>query len=352
MKTWKKIMIVALSVLAVAVTLIAIFVVCIYYQEYHEKYCDEDNSRYVSENIVMDFYSQRRTTYVRLRDDRTNEYTTPALQHVFLNEPNSPDSLVVFSSMEMKRGYLNINTGQIIIPAKYDHAWNFSEGLAVVAEDGRLKLIQSDGQQAVSTTFPIPYNTPVENAIFQFHNGICVMVDAQKRWGLINTQGEWCVEPQYTAIGELYHGYRFVRMGGKYGVIRANGQIELPLEYDEIRYAEDGVGFLLAKDGICQKTDSQLIVTEPFVYDHLYVLDYALTQENESDEINTLNEDHPFFLYGIGNKTGLINAQGKVIIPAIYYYIRQVNDQLFEVEVSRGGEHMLFDAQGNQIKDQ
>ena len=39
------------------------------------------------------------------------------------------DTLTVFTDKENKRGYLNTKTGKIALPAQWDHAWVFSEGV-------------------------------------------------------------------------------------------------------------------------------------------------------------------------------------------------------------------------------
>ncbi|MBQ7531521.1 MAG: WG repeat-containing protein [Paludibacteraceae bacterium] len=135
----------------------------------------------------------------RLKDCRTGKFTTPKLRHIFLNDPNSSDSLVVFRSLNNKRGYLNINTGKIIIPVQYDRAWNFSEGIAAVYKNGKLSFITETGEAAFPKEFAIFNNDDFRETAFLYHHGLCVMQDNNCKWGLINQQGEWVVTPQYTA---------------------------------------------------------------------------------------------------------------------------------------------------------
>ena len=187
--------------------------------------------------------SRGQEDFVRLKDVRTDKFTTPKLQHIFINEFNTGDSLVVFRTFDRLRGYLNVNTGEIVIPAQYNRAWNFSEGLAGVLKDGIVSFIKEDGELAFDKTFPIYYDDDFCDIAFQFHHGLCVMKTMDDKWGLINTQGEWVVEPIYTTISAPRKGYRIVSDGKFYGLISEKGQVVLPLEYDFIRLSSNPAGF-------------------------------------------------------------------------------------------------------------
>lgn len=58
--------------------------------------------------------------------------------------PSRNDSLAVFCS-ENKRGYYNMYTGEIAIPAQYRRAWVFAEGLAAVQKNGNIGFINRKG---------------------------------------------------------------------------------------------------------------------------------------------------------------------------------------------------------------
>ncbi len=166
--------------------------------------------------------------FVRLKDMQTGKFTTPELQHIFVNEYCKEDSLVVFRTFDRKRGYLNVQTGKIIIPAQYNRAWNFSEGIAGVLKDGVVSFIKANGEPAFDKTFPIIYDDNYSDIAFQFHHGLCVMRTMDNKWGLINAQGEWVVEPVYNSIDAPKHGYRIVMKGDQYGLLTMDGQTVLP----------------------------------------------------------------------------------------------------------------------------
>ena len=342
---WKKILIIALCVLAVGVTVFA----CLMCKIYYDKYCKisywENWTDYVSENIVKMHGYKGMEGFEQLKDIRTGEYTTPRLQHVFVNNYNAEDSIVVFRTFDRLRGYLNIKTGKIVIPAQYQRAWNFSEEIAAVYKEGLVSFINSAGEPAFPTTFPIRYNLTYDDIAFQFHNGLCVMRTMDYKWGLINTKGEWVVEPLYTTISAPKFGYRIVSDGSLYGLISEDGQVVLPIEYDFIRIASNPVGFTVAKDGFAKIIDKDLHTIVPFAYDGLYYLTRAEYDNYYDAETETLD----YRRYRVGSGNGVIDKNGKVIIPAKYYMVRIVDDNLFDVEVTCDGEHILINSKGHIV---
>lgn len=354
--TWKNVLIVALCVIGVAVLLFAGLMCHVYYEKKFKVTYWERYTEYVSPNIVLVHGYKGWESFDQLKDIRTGEFTTPRLNHIFTNQYNSKDSLVVFRTLDHKRGYLNVNTGRIVIPAQYQRAWNFSEGIAAVYNEGLVSFINESGELAFPTTFPIRYDLNFDEIAFQFHNGLCVMRTMDGQWGLINTQGEWVVEPIYNTIDAPYHGYRRVYDGDHYGLLAQDGSIALPVIYNDIRRELAGNGLVLVKDGLAWQVDFDLHVTVPFVHDGIHTLSYIDSYDtNEyydeaSDEYKTLKQNKPrFFRFDIGDNSGVINANGKVIIPAIYFNVYIVNDKLFQVEVTSSGERLLYDTQGRYV---
>lgn len=352
MKTWKKILITALCVLAVAALVFACLMANIYYDKYHKSHYWENLARPISENVLMVDGYKGGESFVRLKDIRTGKYITPKLQHIFLNEFNTEDSLVVFRTFDKLRGYLNIHTGEIVIPAQYNRAWNFSEGIAGVLKDGVVSFIKEDGELAFDKTFPIYYDDDYSEIAFQFHHGLCVMRTMDNKWGLINTEGEWAVEPVYTTISAPRNGYRIVSNGSQCGLISEKGQIVLPIEYDYIRLSSNPAGFTIAKDGLAKTIDFNLKTVVPFVYDGLYVLSYV--DEYRSNVIYENGEATKYIVpkywrYDVGSGSGVIDLEGNVIIPAKYFMVRIVDDNLFDVEVSCSGEHILINSKGQIV---
>ena len=352
MSPWKKVLIVAFSIIAFAVLVIACLTADAYYEKYHKSHYWENLARPISANILMVEGYRGGREFVRLKDIRTDKFITPKLQHIFINEFATEDSLVVFRTFDRLRGYINVNTGKIIIPAQYNRAWNFSEGMAAVLKDGIISFINSDGKPAFDATFPIYYQDDYNSIAPQFHNGLCVMRSAENKWGMINTRGEWAIEPIYNSIDAPLHGFRIAQKGDKYGVFKADGSLALPFEYDLIRFATDKRGFIIAKDGYAQEVDWNFKMLVPFVYDGLRQLYYVCNYRDTEyyDEAGNLHAKEPkYWRYDIGPLSGVMDSKGKVIIPAKYYMIHIVNDDLFEVDVTSGGDCILINSKGQYV---
>ena len=353
MKTWKKIFIISLAVIALVVTVFGIIAGCEYanyrFRDYYTYYGLEKR---VSEHITMVHGDRAGYHFCRLKDTRTGEFTTPKLNHVFLNY-SANDSIVVFRDYKReKRGYINLHTGRIVIPAQYDRAWNFSEGLAAVIKDGEISFINEQGEVAIPATFPFYFDDDHADYAFQFPGGLCVMINREHKWGLINTRGEWAVEPIYTQIDKLHRGYHIVSDGTHYGLLTETGKIALPLEYDIVRHSSDCQGFFIAKDGYAKIIDKELNTIVPFAHDGLcqlyYIHEYRPTQEY--DQYGNLITDTPeFWRYDVGAGSGVMDRYGNVIIPAKYFMVYLVDENHFEVEVSCNGDHLIFDRKGQYV---
>ncbi|MBR0309677.1 MAG: WG repeat-containing protein [Paludibacteraceae bacterium] len=351
MKTWKKILIASLAVIAVAALAFACIAASDWYERTHRISYWEVHPRHVSPNILMVHGSHGHKGFVQLKDIRTGQYTTPELDHVFVNEYDQEDSLVVFRTNDRLRGYLNANTGKITIHARFDRAWNFSEGIAAVLTDGVVSFIKPDGTPAFEQTFPIYYDDYSDGIAFQFHNGLCVMRTMEGKWGLINKQGEWAIQPIYSTISAPHQGFRIVCDGSKYGLLTLDGQLALPMEYDNIRPYATGRGIRLDKDGYAKVVDSNFNTIVPFVHDGLHVLSYVdYSRPSTYEEQGSANYIEPkYWRYDVGQGSGVVDAEGHVIIPAKYFMVRIVNDQLFEVEVTLGGDRLLFNNKGQCV---
>ena len=66
-----------------------------------------------------------------------------------------------------KYGFID-NTGQVVIPPKYDLAWDFSEGLARVSQNGKAGFIDNTGKVVI----PLKYDKADS-----FYNGVAGVLD-------------------------------------------------------------------------------------------------------------------------------------------------------------------------------
>ncbi|MCQ2334970.1 MAG: WG repeat-containing protein [Paludibacteraceae bacterium] len=222
------------------------------------------------------------------------------------------DSLAVFSQ-DKKRGYFNVNTGEIIIEPTYKHAWVFSEGLAGVVKDDMIGFINPQGEVVIDFRFPYRGNSLTS---FVFHDGRCVVADANQKIGAIDTLGNWIVQPNYD----------HVILTKDYAVVSVTGEFNKQLSYDG-RVILDCV------------IDNILDI----YYDKSYI---NLQTGCPSEERVASNE---FFEYKVSGRSGLMNDKGEFITKPIYTTIYGLGPHLFRAILLDGHSEVLINERGQVL---
>jgi hypothetical protein len=156
-------------------------------------------------------------------------------------------------------GYIDIK-GNFVIPPQFDYATSFSEGLAVVYNDARPFYIDRQGQTKIR---------PDVAEAGPFLNGRAEVTTSSRKTGLLNKAGVWVVDTIYTSIGDFREGVgRAWDMGtdstpAQTSLIDTNGKVILaPGKYNEIYQASGGY---LRVDSIAQPTDSTWLYYTGFI---------------------------------------------------------------------------------------
>ena len=130
--------------------------------------------------------------------------------------------------MDGKRGFLNVNTGRIVIPAQYRHAWVFSEGVAaVVGDDDSLRFIGYDGKAVFDRAFEYDANYD-----YVFRDGFCIMTretEDRKLEGMIDLSGNWIIPQNY--MDEDGFGMEPDEAENIYGFIDRQGRVIVTFRY-------------------------------------------------------------------------------------------------------------------------
>ena len=293
------------------------------HQRREKRYYTHTHASQYSDSYKIEWHKEK----VRLKSAETGKYITPAFEN--LHEVSVKDTLTVFFQKN-KRGFLDVYTGKIVIPAQYERAWIFSEGLGAVVKDGKLGFINKTGEAVIP--FRFNWHDRAGNICdFLFHDGYCAVFDTSGKQGIIDKNGEWVVQPEYDGIGSLNYGCRVVFKGLKYGLLDRNFQEVFPVEYDNIVLKNTGI---IVRKGSGQKLyayDDKTIL-QPFVYDATYDLHYNSGKVNEAgDDIYVISDYRGFI---IGGKSGLMDRNGRVVIPAIYEGIKAIGNDLFSCEIA------------------
>jgi hypothetical protein len=131
-------------------------------------------------------------------------------------------------------GYLD-TTGREVIPPKWLDATDFSNGLAWVMNKDRRGYIDKAGKLVLEfdeNVFGLP-----------FSEGLAPLANDKYKWGYINRDGEWVIEPQWDEAMNFKNGMAMVNDLAKWGYIDTTGQLVIKYGYDWAKDFTDGVAF-------------------------------------------------------------------------------------------------------------
>jgi hypothetical protein len=291
---------------------------------------------------IRHFSNNQAATYNKITDERLS----PKVR--WISCVPERDSLTVFCDKEGKRGYLNVNTGKVVIDGQYKHAWHFSEGLAaVVADNGKVGFINYSNEMVI----PAVYDYVVDFD-YLFKNGICVVVDAQSnKYGAIDAAGNLKLPIEYSRIFKGYgESTWYIRKDGKCGLADADMNIIFEPVYDNIRSNWRENNAYLTLNGVKQLVSFDGEVILPFVIDQTWPLKYVVKYHGDmADEY----ELHPYLVEVMVdyNCYGVMDSRtGKMVIPAIYSDIEMISKDLLMAEVGDDdGNHVIFTTDGKNV---
>lgn len=293
-----------------------------------------------------------------LYNERTRkkvDYRTPALRWV---EFSLDDSLAV-GAIAGRRAYFNRFTGEQVLPFDYTRAWFFSEGVAAVTDTSdNLFFINPKGERVIGRFFR--YSPAMRYEGYLFHSGNCIMTDSLGHYGLIDKNGDWSVEPQWTSIfwrdryWELHDGERMTLLDSALRTL-------MPLrKASESRFMRHHVGesFILVeipgKPSLSYSLDGKLQSDKVFerVEKLLYTLDGSDLSDEEEEDDPRVFESNCLMYSNRAGMCGLLSRQGAVLTDAVYYDIEAVGKNLFRarLDYSGYGSFVLLNEKGREIQ--
>ena len=147
-----------------------------------------------------------------------------------MNHRESNSRLIAVADETGKWGYVSRDTGEMVIPAKYDSdnmGSNFYDGYAVVTVwDDDYNIVQTLLLDETGKEYPLPEGINAANCDTVISGGLFEVVDENGLYGYCNTSGEVVIEPQFAYAFEFADGYAEVEFtDGTYGVIDQTGNV-------------------------------------------------------------------------------------------------------------------------------
>lgn len=142
----------------------------------------------------------------------------------------SDSRLIPVADENWKWGYVSRDTGEMVIPAKYDSdnmGSNFYDGYAVVTVcDDDYNIVQTLLIDETGKEYPLPEGIHEEYCDIEIGDGLFEVVGANGLYGYCNTSGEVVIEPQFAYAFEFEDGYAAVELtDGTCGVIDQTGNV-------------------------------------------------------------------------------------------------------------------------------
>lgn len=128
-----------------------------------------------------------------------------------------------------KWGYFKADTW--VIPARYEKAYSFSDGLAAVKINGKFGFITRTGEAAIAYRF--------DNA-WSFSEGLaCVKLNG--KWGFVRHDGSAAIAYRFDDAKSFSEGLAAVKANGKWGFIDRDGVCTIPYKYDSANAFSEGL---------------------------------------------------------------------------------------------------------------
>lgn len=199
-----------------------------------------------------------------------------------------------------------------------------------------------------------------------FKNGLALVQNAKKKFGFINEQNQEVIPCQYHEATMFSGKLARVAQKGRWGMIDSAGKLVIPLEYDAIAHGlfEHAIVTKQDKTGVFNGVGKAIVPVEfdelmDYATEKIYVaIDYTenktavydfegktIIKKNQYESITITGTNQ--LIASKNGKCGVVDLEGKTIIPFKYEYVQELGNDIFIVY--KGENVGAMDKSGNQI---
>ena len=211
-----------------------------------------------------------------------------------------------------KWGFIDKN-GQWVIPAQYDHVFNFRSGLAKVYTAPDDFYINPQGK----TVYPPLF----DEWLFDPGDGTCIAFKKDDKYGFADSTGRIIIQPQYRMAYSFSEGLAYVEdIQGGTGFINMNGEYVIPpvYQFNGPTYCQESRIIVnnSEHEGFMDKNGKEIT---PIQYDYVNAFKNGFAKVAYKDEAR-MKSIYMEYTYGY------INWNGNEIIPCLYEELRYLPD--------------------------
>ncbi len=242
--------------------------------------------------------------------------------------------IILLSLYIISPGYAQDNKSFL---SSYQKAWEIEDGYYRVMQDGKMGLIDNEGNVIV----------PCENEqVWNLQNNGNIKVIKNGKIGIYNINGDLIIPPSYDMVWEFEDGKAKVLKNGKIGYVNEKGYEFIPCKYDQIWDFENGRArvFRNGSMGYINEAGYEFI---PAQYQKIWEFEDGRALVLKNGKMGMINEAGVEFIpaqyqkiwdFEAGmakvlknGKMGYINEAGAEVIPCQYQFISDFEDGIAKV---------------------
>ena len=174
-----------------------------------------------------------------------------------VNARQASETLPVSESSQQN---LTSETGKLVIPAQFDEAHSFSQGLAAVKVGSKWGFIDKTGKLVIPPQFE-SVGYAYENDSKTFFEGLAAVSVGENKWGYIDKTGKFVIQPQFESARSFSEGLANVWINRKSGFIDKTGKFVIQSQFDGALNFSEGLAVVNrgGKTGYIDKTGKFMI---------------------------------------------------------------------------------------------
>lgn len=143
-------------------------------------------------------------------------------------------------------GYIRPD-GNYVLEPRFSDAWHFANGLAPVELDGQWGFVDTSGAVVADTQFSVTNAAIVESRYEEdsFH-----LTRSEGRYGFSTADGERVIDPRFEQAWRFSDGLARVKSDGKWGYINQEGEFEIEPQFDLAWDFRQGLAMVQAGDTV------------------------------------------------------------------------------------------------------